>query len=159
MLVLAIAVLVMQHVLGGVRLKPAHTERKADVAEVRRHIIVERLNFIQIGGFPRDQRSCLGANLCVGLATVLLQTRIPVAHLLPTGERGHLHRRRIRLLLRLLFLLVFVLFLISLVGLNVRTRPGINAAAVGFGNLRIIPGLGFQLDRAFLGNIEFKLLI
>ena len=40
-----------------------------------------------------------------------------------------------------------------------RTGPGVNAAAVGFGDLGIAPRLGLQLDLAVLGDIELQLLV
>ena len=54
---------------------------------------------------------------------------------------------------------MLVFFLVVLVLVDVRAGPGVNAAAIGFGNLRIIPWLCLQLDVAVLRNIEFELLI
>src|SRR6266852_6855196 len=89
-LVFAVTVLVMQHVGRGMRLIAAHPKRETDVAEVRRHIVVEGLNFVQIRGLAGGERSSFGANFCRGLTTVFLQPCVPAPHLLPACERRHL---------------------------------------------------------------------
>src|SRR5262249_15368312 len=139
------------------RLKPAHAKRQADIAEVGRDVVVQRLNFFDIVGFSFSQFGGAGANLLRWLAAIFLETCVPASHLFPARERSHLHGGRLGLLRCLLLFLFFVLILVVIV--NVRAAPGVNATAVLLCNLWIFARLGLQLDDAVLWDVEFKLLI
>ena len=117
MLILAIAVLVVKHVGGRVRLESSNAERQADIAEVGCDVIIERLNFVDVGGLAFGEFGGLGADFVVGLAAVFFQLGVPSAHLLPTGESRHLNGGRVGLFLK--FLLVFLLFFILVFVLRV----------------------------------------
>src|SRR5256886_11864788 len=107
--------------------------------------------------FCLKKNSGLGTNLGIRLTTVLLQARVPAAHLFPAFTRGHLHCWSIGFLFP--WLLVFVLFLVSFVLIYVRTAPTIDAPVFLFRDFRVRAGLRLELDLAVLGNIEFELLV
>src|SRR3989442_13129364 len=94
MLVLAIPVLVGQHFAGGVRLVATQPKRKADVAKVLGHEVIERLDFLQVGFAAVDQFLRLGPDRGVGRGPLAFQPRIPAANLLPALKRGERSEER-----------------------------------------------------------------
>src|SRR5206468_2135680 len=120
----------MEHIGSSVRLETAYTKRQADVAEIGRYIIVERLNLLDVGGLAFGQFSGAGTNLLVWLAALFFKTCVPAPHLLPTREGRHLDCRSLWLFGLLLLFLVFILVLVFVVFVNVRTAPCIDAASV-----------------------------
>ena len=68
-----------------------------------------------------------------------------------------MHGRSLGLFSRVLFL--FILLILSFVFVDVRTGPGVNAAAIALCNFRIVTRLGFQLDGAVFGDVEDQLLV
>ncbi len=86
MLVLAIAILVMEHVGSGVRLVAAYSQRQADIAEIFCDVIVERFGFFQVAVHAPGQLLSLGTNFGRRHATVLFEAGVPAADLLPAFE-------------------------------------------------------------------------
>ena len=78
-LVLAVAVFVVQHIGGSMRLKSSHSERQADVAKIRRNVVVKRRDLLEISGLRSCQLGCAGANFCRGQAPVLFEAGVPPA--------------------------------------------------------------------------------
>ena len=100
MLVLAIAVLIFEHVGGGMRLVAAEAEGEADVANIFCDVIIERGDFFEFGGAALNQLLSLGADFRGGVAAAFFKIGVPFGDLCPRGERGELdvgHRFRGRL--------------------------------------------------------------
>src|SRR6185437_13294554 len=153
-----IAILIVQDVAGSMRLEAAHAERQADVAKVGGDVIVERLNLVEVGGFALDEFGFLGANFCIRLSAIFFESGVPAAELVPTFKGGQLNRRVFGLFRSLLFGFFFLLFF--LVGLvNVRARPGVNAAAILLGDFGIVPRLRFEFDLAIFRDVDTELLV
>ena len=97
-LVLAISVTVLQDFRRGVGLQPANAEGNADVANVPGHVVVEAASLFRRRSSTLGKFSGLFAHALVHDHTVALQFCIPLSHLQPVRESGHLDiRREIRL--------------------------------------------------------------
>src|SRR5580692_7399213 len=128
---------------SSVGLVAADSERQADVAEVFRDVIVKGFGFIEICVQALGEFLRFGADFGTGSAAVFFKVGVPAADLLPGFEGCHLHVGTLVFGTAFLFLLVFVLiFILGVVfALQMRSRPVIDAAAVGFGDGGIHPGL------------------
>src|SRR5258708_9380925 len=143
------------------RLKPAYTERQTEIAKVGRDGVVETLDLVQGARLSLSEFAGFDTDFCRWLAAFLFEPGIPAPHFFPARKRSHLDGWGFRFLRSFLFLfvLVFTLILVLLFFLDVRTGPGINAAAVLFGDFGIVPWLRFQLDGAVFRNVELQLLV
>ena len=155
-LVLAIAVLVVEHVCRAVRLITAHAQRQTHITEVGGNVVVQRLDFVRVGSEALGQAFYLGANVWCRHAPITLQSRIPASYFFPAAEGGQLHRRS----LRLPPLFLFLAFILVVVLTNqVRACPAINPPPLLLANFRIESWLGFEFDRPLAGNTDLELLI
>ena len=110
-LVFAVAVLIVKNVPGSVRLVTPQSQRKADIAEILRHEIVKRLNFVQLIVEALGELFGFGSNFRRRRAAVFVQSGIPAADLLPANESGQLNIGPLFVQSLLLFLFVFLLLL------------------------------------------------
>ncbi len=153
-LVFAVAILIVQHVGGSMRLVAADSQREADIAEVLGDVVVKALSLLEIGGEALRQFGGLGLHFGAGDAAVFLQPGIPDTDLCPGFESRELNVGAIVFGVVLLLFLVLVFVLVIVFADEVRTRPVVNAAAVFFTNRGIQARLAFQLHRAANGDIH-----
>ncbi len=155
MLVFAVAVLIVQHVCGSVRLVAPYSQRETYIAEILGHEIVKGFGFFQIRVEPLDQFLGLSADFRGRRSPVLLQARVPAANLLPGFKGGELNVGPI-VFGTVLFFFLFFLGLVFVLPLEMRTGPAVDAAAILFGDFRFHPRLVLQLQRAVGGHVHIQ---
>src|ERR1700678_1304977 len=85
-LVLAIAILILENFGGGMWPIAAAAEGKADVANISRDVIVERLHFFEIGCAAFGEFLRFGADFGSGISAALFQIGVPTRHFVPGVE-------------------------------------------------------------------------
>ncbi len=151
-LVLAVAVAILHRFGGGVRLQAAHAERKTDVADISRDIIVKASRLLRGRSCAAGQFGGFLADTLIHHNAFALQLGVPIPDLSPVGERAHLDvRREIRL-----FKTAFAIA--RAVWNEVLNRPGIDSAITRLARFVLMLGT-LQLDRARFGHIDLQLLL
>jgi len=117
-LVLAIAVLVVKNVGGGVGLVAPQAQRQAYVAEILGDVVIEPFDFGDIAVEALGEFLGFRADLRRWLPAVMIEAGVPAANFFPTAEGGQLDRWNF--VLRPLLLLFPFLFLFSFKSLYTR---------------------------------------